>query len=52
MIIGYRRSLHVSIASKAIATALAAVILIPGLYPRPLQKALAALPAGSVALGK
>ena len=43
---------NVSIASKAIATALAAVILILGLYPRPLQKVLAAPAGGSVALGK
>ena len=36
---------NVSIASKAIATALAVVIVVLGLYPKPLQKVLAA-PAG------
>lgn len=43
---------NVSLASKAIATALAAVILILGLYPRPLQKVLAAPAGGAVASAK
>ena len=44
--------LQVSVASKGIAVALAVVIVVLGLYPRPLQKLLTSSGAASVAIGK
>jgi NADH-quinone oxidoreductase subunit N len=44
--------LKVSISSKTIAVALAVVIIVLGLYPKPLQKLLTSSAAVQVAVGK